>query len=68
LKGPLFARFLLPFEVTSVLLLLGVIGAVVLGKREAPEAPSRGRERGRERAAAREAKAQAKAKEEVVPR
>ncbi len=71
----LFARFLLPFEVTSVLLLLGVIGAVVLGRREAPEKPPRERGRERERAAGTaraEAKAHAKGKEkgkkEVVPR
>jgi NADH-quinone oxidoreductase subunit J len=35
----LFARFLLPFEITSVLLLVGAIGAVVLGRREEPGAP-----------------------------
>ncbi len=34
----LFARFLLPCEVTSVLLLIGAIGAVVLGRREEPGA------------------------------
>jgi NADH-quinone oxidoreductase subunit J len=32
--GPLFNEYLLAFEVTSVLLLAAVIGAVVLGKRK----------------------------------
>jgi NADH-quinone oxidoreductase subunit J len=32
----LFARFILPFEVASVLLLAGILGAVVLGGREKP--------------------------------
>ncbi len=41
----LFDRYLLPFEITSVLLLIGMIGAVVLAKREkrelaASQAPS----------------------------
>ena len=31
--GPLFNEYLLAFEVTSVLLLAAVVGAVVLGKR-----------------------------------
>jgi NADH-quinone oxidoreductase subunit J len=31
--GPLFNRYLLAFEVTSVLLLAAVVGAVVLGRR-----------------------------------
>jgi NADH-quinone oxidoreductase subunit J len=31
--GPLFRQYLLAFEVTSVLLLAAVVGAVVLGKR-----------------------------------
>jgi NADH:ubiquinone oxidoreductase subunit 6 (subunit J) len=31
--GPLFNQYLLAFEVTSVLLLAAVVGAVVLGKR-----------------------------------
>ena len=31
--GPLFHEYLLAFEVTSVLLLAAVVGAVVLGKR-----------------------------------
>ena len=30
--GPLFTRYLLAFEVTSVLLLVAVVGAVILGK------------------------------------
>jgi len=34
LAGPLFHEFLLAFEVTSVLLLAAVVGAVVLGKRK----------------------------------
>ena len=33
LAGPLFTKYLLAFEVTSVLLLTAVVGAVVLGKR-----------------------------------
>lgn len=33
----LFDRYLLPFEITSVLLLIGMIGAVVLAKREKRE-------------------------------
>ena len=32
IAGPLFTRYLLAFEVTSVLLLVAVVGAVVLGK------------------------------------
>jgi NADH-quinone oxidoreductase subunit J len=31
---PLFTRYLLPFEVTSVLILIAIIGAIVLGKKE----------------------------------
>ena len=34
LAGPLFKDYLLAFEVTSVLLLVAVVGAVVLGKRK----------------------------------
>ncbi|MCY7380430.1 MAG: NADH-quinone oxidoreductase subunit J [Gemmatimonadaceae bacterium] len=34
LAGPLFNEYLLAFEVTSVLLLTAVVGAVVLGKRK----------------------------------
>jgi NADH-quinone oxidoreductase subunit J len=30
----LFVDFLLPFEITSILLLVAIIGAVVLAKRE----------------------------------
>jgi NADH-quinone oxidoreductase subunit J len=30
----LFREFLLPFEITSVLILIAIMGAVVLGKRE----------------------------------
>jgi len=36
----LFRRYLLPFEAASVVLLIGVIGAVVLGKRLSPSAAS----------------------------
>jgi NADH-quinone oxidoreductase subunit J len=34
LAGPLFKEYLLAFEVTSVLLLAAIVGAVVLGKRK----------------------------------
>jgi NADH-quinone oxidoreductase subunit J len=34
IAGPLFHEYLLAFEVTSVLLLAAVVGAVVLGKRK----------------------------------
>lgn len=34
LAGPLFREYLLAFEVTSVLLLAAIVGAVVLGKRK----------------------------------
>ncbi|MGH9259216.1 MAG: NADH-quinone oxidoreductase subunit J [Acidimicrobiales bacterium] len=30
---PLFAEYLIPFEITSVLLLAAIVGAVVLAKR-----------------------------------
>ena len=33
-RGPLFTEYLLAFEVTSVLLLAAIVGAVVLGKRK----------------------------------
>lgn len=33
IAGPLFREYLLPFEITSVLLLIAIIGAVVLAKR-----------------------------------
>jgi NADH-quinone oxidoreductase subunit J len=35
LAGVLYTDYLLPFELTSVLLLVGIIGAVVLARREA---------------------------------
>jgi len=31
--GPLFSAYLVPFEITSLLLLAAVVGAVVLAKR-----------------------------------
>ena len=31
---PLFTRYLLPFEVTSVLILIAIIGAIVLARKE----------------------------------
>jgi NADH-quinone oxidoreductase subunit J len=34
IAGLLFKNFLLPFEITSVLILIAVMGAVVLGRRE----------------------------------
>jgi NADH-quinone oxidoreductase subunit J len=34
IAGPLFNQFLLPFEVTSVLLLVAMVGAIVLAKRK----------------------------------
>jgi NADH-quinone oxidoreductase subunit J len=37
IAGPLFNQYLLAFEVTSVLLLAAVVGAVVLGKRKERE-------------------------------
>ena len=33
IAGPLFREYLLPFELTSVLLLAAIVGAVVLAKR-----------------------------------
>ena len=33
LAGPLFQVYLVPFEITSVLLLTALVGAVVLAKR-----------------------------------
>jgi NADH-quinone oxidoreductase subunit J len=36
--GPLFTQYLLAFEVTSMLLLAAIVGAVVLGKRRDPDA------------------------------
>lgn len=35
---PLFNEFLLPFELTSVLLLIAIVGAVMLGKRSSSDA------------------------------
>ncbi|MDQ7029020.1 MAG: NADH-quinone oxidoreductase subunit J [Ardenticatenia bacterium] len=40
LAQTLFERYVLPFEVTSLLLLIGMIGAVVLAKREKHELPA----------------------------
>lgn len=37
LAGHLYRNYLLPFEITSVLLLIGMIGAVILAKREKQE-------------------------------
>lgn len=37
----LFEQFLLPFEVASLVLLVGILGAVVLGKREREREPER---------------------------
>jgi NADH-quinone oxidoreductase subunit J len=39
----LFSRFLLPFEAASLVLLIGMIGAVALGRRLPDEAPAPGR-------------------------
>ena len=36
-SGPLFNEYLLAFEVTSVLLLAAVVGAVILGKQRGDE-------------------------------
>ena len=36
IAGPLFNEYLLAFELTSVLLLAAIVGAVVLGKRRTP--------------------------------
>jgi NADH-quinone oxidoreductase subunit J len=33
----LFTKFLVPFEISSVLFIAGVVGAVVLGKKEIGE-------------------------------
>ncbi len=41
----LFTRYLVPFEIASVILLIGMVGAVVLARREESEevtAPERG--------------------------
>ncbi len=39
LASVLFTRYLLAFEITSVLLVIAVVGAVVLARRPPPEAP-----------------------------
>jgi len=39
----LFATYLLPFELASVILLVGIVAAVVLGRRPAPGARGEGR-------------------------
>ena len=36
--GPLFTTYLLPFEITSVLLLAAIVGAVMVGKQRRPDA------------------------------
>jgi NADH-quinone oxidoreductase subunit J len=38
IAGPLFNEYLLAFEVTSVLLLAAIVGAVILGKQREPDA------------------------------
>lgn len=38
----LFSDFVVPFEISSVLFLSAMVGAVVLGKKEAPKSPKRG--------------------------
>lgn len=40
----LFHEFLLPFEVTSILVLIAIMGAVVLASRPEPKSPSEGKE------------------------
>jgi NADH-quinone oxidoreductase subunit J len=40
----LFHEFLLPFEVTSILVLIAIMGAVVLASRPEPQSPSTGKE------------------------
>jgi NADH-quinone oxidoreductase subunit J len=40
IAGPLFKEYLLAFELTSVLLLVALIGAVVLAKRKSPTTPA----------------------------
>jgi NADH-quinone oxidoreductase subunit J len=34
IAGLLFTKFLFPFEVASIILLVGIIGAVILSKKE----------------------------------
>ena len=36
----LFSTYLFPFEVASLILLVAMIGAIVLAKREGPETPA----------------------------
>jgi len=40
----LFTDYVLPFQITAVLLLVAMIGAIVLSKREKPVLPSQGKE------------------------
>lgn len=40
----LFTDYLLPFQITAVLLLVAMIGAIVMSKREKPALPSQGKE------------------------
>ncbi len=37
LGGMLFTRYLFPFEVASVLLLVGIVGAIILGRKKLPK-------------------------------
>jgi NADH-quinone oxidoreductase subunit J len=36
IADPLFRNYLVPFEVTSLLLLVAVVGSIVLARRKAP--------------------------------
>jgi NADH-quinone oxidoreductase subunit J len=38
IAGPLFTTYLLPFEITSVLLLAAIVGAVMVGKQRSANA------------------------------
>lgn len=40
----LFTNYVLPFQITAVLLLVAMIGAIVLSKREKPALPNQGKE------------------------
>jgi len=40
----LFTDYLLPFQITAVLLLVAMIGAIVMSKREKPALPNQGKE------------------------
>lgn len=40
----LFTDYVLPFQITAVLLLVAMIGAIVMSKREKPALPSQGKE------------------------